>query len=370
MKKMFIIAAGALLAGATVSCGPERKGASASTETVRDVALTVSEKTLVPDVFEATGTVQAAQTVVMSAEMTGYVRSVRVREGDRVKRGETLVTIDDAQARAAVDQAQAALAMAVHESAAADSQASLAEVTLKRYQSLYEKKSVSPQEFDEVRTRLQEATARRELAASSRARAEAALQQVKTVASHAQVRAPFDGVVTARSAEPGMLAAPGLPLVTVESAGQYRLEATVNESDLKFVKRGQTAPVMIEAAGQTAIRGKVVEIVPAADASSRSFTIKIGLPASPVLRSGLFGRAQFSRGERKAVMVPQSAVLTRGQLNGVYVVGQDRVASLRYVTVGRAGRGVVEVLSGLDGGEQIAAAPGDRELGGKRIEVR
>jgi multidrug efflux pump subunit AcrA (membrane-fusion protein) len=98
--------------------------------------------------------------------------------------------------------------------------------------------------------------------------------------------------------------------------------------------------------------------------------VKIELPADARLRSGLFGRARFSRGERQALLIPRSAVVERGQLQGIYVLDQNKVASLRYVTLGKPSGDEVEVLAGLQDGERIAAKPGAVDLNGKRIEVQ
>jgi multidrug efflux pump subunit AcrA (membrane-fusion protein) len=94
--------------------------------------------------------------------------------------------------------------------------------------------------------------------------------------------------------------------------------------------------VAIEALGNTELKGKVVQIVPAADPASRAFLVKIELPPDTRLRSGLFGRAQFLRGERQALLIPRSAVVERGQLQGVFVLDQNKVANLRYVTLGKS----------------------------------
>jgi multidrug efflux pump subunit AcrA (membrane-fusion protein) len=114
--------------------------------------------------------------------------------------------------------------------------------------------------------------------------------------------------------------------------------------------------------------GKVVEIVPAADAASRSFLVKIELPAQAHLRSGLFGRAYFPRGEREALAVPRSALVSRGQLQGVYVLDNARIATLRYITLGKPNGEQIEVLSGLQPGERLVASPGALELDGKKVE--
>jgi RND family efflux transporter MFP subunit len=254
--------------------------------------------------------------------------------------------------------------------AASDSELVLAQSTLARYQTLYDKKSVSPQEFDEIRARYQAAFAHRDMARAGQAQAKAALAQARTSFSHTRILAPFDGLITEKKADPGMLASPGLPLFTIEGLGHYRLEATVNESDLRYVRIGEQVPVAVDALENAQQRGRVVQIVPAADSASRSFLVKIEVPANAGLRSGLFGRAQFSRGQRSSLLIPQTAVVERGQLQGVYVLDQNRIASLRYLTLGKSAGPSVEVLAGLQEGERLVAKPGELDLNGKRIEAQ
>ena len=98
--------------------------------------------------------------------------------------------------------------------------------------------------------------------------------------------------------------------------------------------------------------------------------MKIELPSDARLRSGLFGRARFPRGARSALLLPHAAIVERGQLRGVFVVDANQIAQLRYVTLGMVSGGQVEVLSGLQSGEKLVAAPGDRDLGGKQIAPR
>ncbi|HEY6904131.1 MAG TPA: efflux RND transporter periplasmic adaptor subunit, partial [Candidatus Acidoferrales bacterium] len=163
---------------------------------------------------------------------------------------------------------------------------------------------------------------------------------------------------------------PGTPLFTLENTSRYRLEAMLNESEMAPVRLGSLVNVTIEALGSTQTSGKVSQVVPAADPASRSFLVKIDLPVDARLRSGLFGRARFPRGTRSALTIPKSAVIERGQMQAVYVLDSGNIATLRYVTTGNVLGPQVEVLSGLESGERIAAAPGDRQLAGKRIEPR
>ena len=326
------------------------------------------QKTSVPEVVEATGTVRAALSAQLSSQVMGTITRVNVHEGDRVRRGEVLVAIDEAQQQAAFAGANAGLRASQESIAAADADYALAESTMKRYQMLYDKKSVSPQEFDEMKTRLAAAKARRDAAHAGREQAEAGVSQASTAMSFTKVRAPFDGIVIAKLAEPGAMAAPGVPLLTVEDPSRFRLEATVDESKIGAVRLGESVPVVIDALGEQPIEGKVTQIVPAADPGSRTFTVKIDLPANPQMRTGLFGRARFARGQHDAIAVPKTAILNRGQLQAVYVVGSDQLASLRYVTLGPASADQVEVLSGLQSGDRIVVQPGDRDLSGKQVE--
>jgi len=351
-------------------CSNERKAEAASPEPASNVQTTVAQRMSVPDWLEAVGTVRAAQTSQLASQIMGNIVTVQVHEGDRVERGQVMAVIDDAQPRASVEQATAAEFAAQKDLSAAESEYALAAITLKRYQPLYERQTVSAQTFDEVKTRAQSAEARRDMAKAALAQANAALAQAGTSLGYTRIRAPFSGVVTERKADSGTLASPGMPILTLEDTRNYRLEVTVDESDLGLVRVGLPTPARIDALGGAEIIGKVMQIVPAADPGSRSFLVKIELPKDAHLRSGLFGRAEFPRGERSALLIPRAAIVERGQLQGVYVIDSEQIANLHYVTLGRTSAQQVEVLSGLEGGEKIIAAHGERELGGKRIVAR
>lgn len=353
-----------------VACSSEQQSVSAAPEPVSNVSVVTAQSVNIPDTIEAVGTLRAAETSQLAAQMMGNIVEVRAREGEHVHRGEVLAVIDDALPRAAVDRATAGDLAAQQEILASESDFTLAESTFKRYQTLYERKSVSPQEFDEIKARYHAAQARREVARAGQAQAKAALLQARTAFGYTHILAPFDGLVTERKADVGTLASPGMPIFTIEDLHRYRLEATVNESDLRYVHQGQHVPVLIDALLDRELSGKLIEIVPAADAASRSFLVKIELPSDPALRSGLFGRAQFSRGQRTALLIPRSAVVERGQLQGIFVVDQHRIAGLRYITMGKPSGQQVEVLAGLQAGESLIGDPGSRELSGKKIESR
>ncbi|HYX67730.1 MAG TPA: efflux RND transporter periplasmic adaptor subunit [Terriglobales bacterium] len=358
------------LAGMLAGCSSEKKAEPSAAPAVRDVQVQVIQPVSVPDWGATVGTVRAVQGSQLSSQIVATIVSIPVSAGMRVRQGQVLVLLDGAQAHAAVQQASASAAASQQQIAAADADYGLASSTLKRYQALYEKKSVSPHELDQVQAQERAAAARREMSRAGQAQAQAALSQARTAEGFTRIRAPFDGVVTAKYADVGTMATPGTPLVAVEDTRRYRLEVSVDESQIADVRLGDSVPVALDAFGGETMAGKVVQIVPAADPASRSFTVKVELPVDARLRSGFFGRAQFSHGRRQAILISRSAVIDRGQLQGVYVVGADRVANLRYVTLGNAAGAQVEVLSGLQAGDRVVLEPGARELDGRRIEAR
>jgi len=324
----------------------------------QQVALTVS----------ATGSVRARETAIVSAQVPGRIQQVLVHAGDSVRAGQTLVLLDDASLRSAVDQAQAGVKAAQSQQAAAETEANLASSTLDRFRQLQSEKSVSPQEMDEVSRRAEAARSRVE---AVRAQTEAARAQesgARAMLGFTRLSAPFAGVVTARLADPGTLAAPGIPILQVDQAGTLQLQVPVDESAIAQVHRG--LKVRISIGGLSAISATVAEILPAADPASHSFTVKLDLPASPQFRAGLYGTADFAGGVRQATVIPRSAVVSRGSLACAYILDSQGIAQLRYLTLGATRDDLVEVLSGVSAGERLVDNPADRDLSGKRIEVQ
>lgn len=364
---LVVLAGLSVLAGG-LGCSSEKRETPPAPEVVSNVSVLPVQRAVVPDYYEAVGTVRAAQTSQLASQIMGTITSVAVHEGDHVRRGQVLAVIDEAQPKAGLDQANAAVAASQQSAAAADANFALAESTYKRYQDLYAKKSVSPQEFDEVKARYSAAMAQREAAHSGSAQAAAGQAQARTMYDFTRVRAPFEGFVTAKLADVGTMATPGTPILVVEDPSRFRLEATVDESAMGAVHLGQKVPVTIDVLGDKQLEGKVVQIVPAADPMSRTFLVKVELPRDPQIRSGLFGRVRFARGERESMTVPKTAVFTRGQLSGVYVVGSDQIAELRYITLGQPSGDSYEVLSGLENGERVVVSPAGRELAGRKIQ--
>jgi RND family efflux transporter MFP subunit len=355
----------AMLAG----CHSTESVSPASVQTVQ-AHVVESRQQDVPVTVRATGTLHARESATISAQVVGRIERVLVHEGDNVRTGQMLVVLDDARLRASVDQAQAAHRAAEHQQAAAQNQSALAASTLARYKQLQAEKSVSPQEMDEVTRRAEAAAAGVEALHAQSDAVKAQESGARAMLGYTRLSAPFAGVVTARMADPGSMAAPGVPLIQVESAGPLQLQAVVDESAIGRIRKGMKLPVTINGLANGDSAGTVAEIVPAADPSSHSFLVKINLAPSAQLHSGMYGSAEISTGTHQAILVPRSAVAFRGSLSCVYVLDASGIAQLRSITLGAAHGELVEVLSGLSSNEKLVDLPSDRDLAGKRVEAQ
>ncbi len=387
-----------LAGGFFTSCGGgEAKRAVKANEASVPTRVEKVEKRPVQMSYEAVGTVRSRVSSVLSSRVMGQVLAVRANPGENVRAGQVLALIDNRDAQANMSKANAGLSEAqnalqeVDESlgageagkAAADAGAALAASTYKRFQALVERKSVSPQEFEEVEFKYKAALAEARraeqtlLATQARRRqildrieqAKAEVRNSDAFLSYASVTAPYAGLITARHVDAGAMSAPGVPLLTIEDNTNYQLEASVEESQLNRIKMGDRVPVTIDALGGSDVAGIVSEIVPSGDPSSRSFLVKVRLPMSPGIRSGMFGRARFAGEQQETLTVPESAVISRGQLTGVIVADQANRARFRLVKPGKRYADRVEILSGLELGERIVLDGLDRIQDGTPVSV-
>ena len=374
MKIMTLILSLSLL----VACGGERPGHTPAAAPLAVQVLSVAPVDW-PLTYEATGTVRAKNVAVISSRVMAYARQVNFQAGDRVRAGQLLVELDSQDTDTQVRQAEAAHresteALQEVDGAIASAKANLelAEATFRRMEELFQKKSISNQEYDEASARRKVARAAYEMAVAKRQQVASKVSQaaegMKAAAitkEYARVTAPFDGVVTEKHVELGNLVTPGAPLATLERAGAYRLEASVEESRLSQIRVGQSVSVVLE----RPLEARVSEIAPSVDAASRSYIVKIDLPNVPQLRSGVFGRAVFTLGKRSVLAVPAAAVSEQGQLRSVLVAEEGR-ARARLVTLGEARQDRREVLSGLSAGEKIVFPVPPGLVDGAKVEVR
>jgi len=342
----------------------------------------VAELAPQPVIYEAVGTVNARVSATIASKIMGTIQAFAVREGDRVGKGDLLVTLDDRQVAAQLAQAQAAFeearkaeaaALANRTAAAAGAQQALA--AYRRSQTLLAGEAMTREAFEAAEARHQQAQAALKEAESMVAAARARVQQARAAVDSARVSrldarvtAPFDGRVTAKMADAGDLAAPGGPLLVLEQEVGYRVDLAVPETYASKVHVGQPVVIRIQAAGPGDMKGTVEVVVPSADPSSRSFTVQVGIPMSETLQSGMFARADLSIGERAMMRIPASAIVQKGQLTGVYILDEHDVARFRLIRTGRTTGDQVEVIAGLAPGTRLVAAPPLQLTNGSSVE--
>jgi RND family efflux transporter MFP subunit len=301
----------------------------------------VAERSTEMETVTAVGSVQPRRKTEVASQLLASVREIKPRPGDRVKAGDVIVVLDDRELNAQQREAAASLTSAEADLATRKSD-------YERIKNLRGTGSVSADELNRVEGayKVTEAQVRR---------AKETISRIEVQITYTKIAASTDGLVSERFAEPGDLAAPGKPLLSVYDPNDLELQVNVPESLAAGIAVGHKLNIRIDA-NNLATMAVVREIVPQAQQASRSVLVKLALPQSsshPIL-PGMYGRAAIPVGRVDRVWLPQSAILHIGQLDLVEVVGTDGTLTRRFVRVGRTSENKVEILSGLSPGEPIA----------------
>lgn len=298
------------------------------------------------------GTVVALESVKVASRLMGYIKDIAVVEGQSVKAGQRLFTIDPLDIEGAVAQARLGLQQA--EDALKDAKADH-----ERFEALYKDEVVSRQQYEKMKLNY-------DMAVSRASQAKAGLGTAQGQLKYAVVTSPINGVVTQKLAMEGDIAAPGHPVLMVENPARLQVQTSVPEALFKTLKPGQA--VQVEVDGQDkAIVAKVARLSPAADPMSHTYGVKLDV-AAVGLQSGAFARVLFPRGSKLVLAVPKAAVLERAGITGVFVVGADGLAQYRMVRTGAVVDGQVEILSGLNPGERVVTGNAQAVNNGDKVQ--
>jgi RND family efflux transporter MFP subunit len=311
---------------------PARAGAQG-----QEIAVVLEEDALIYE--QASGTVLSARHATVSSKILARIDAIPVRAGDVIEAGTLVVRLDarDLAARASAAREVRAAARAALELSVSEHD---------RIQDLFASNIASRQQLDRT-------VAAHLVAVAALEGAEQALTDAEVAVSHAEIRAPVGGRVVDRLAEPGDTAAPGAPLLRIYDPGAMRLEAPVREGLAVHLAPEQSLEVHIEALDLMLV-GEIDEIVPAAEPGARTFLVKVRLPHSPRLFSGMFGRVRVPAGTAHRIVAPAGAIERIGQLEYAMVADGDGALSRRMVTTGPVVGGErVEILSGLRAGERV-----------------
>lgn len=329
---------------------------------VTDVKVSEVMKSTVDEYYETSGTVRAKNIAVVSSRMMGEVTALNVKEGDSVRAGQTLLTVDDKDIAERVRAAEAGYREALKGLEAAKQNRELVNITYQRYKNLHDEKAISQQELDQIETQKKVSEIEYERAQEMVNRAKAGLSEAKVYHSFTRVTAPFSGVVTEKRIERGSMAVPGAPLLTIEDMSSYRIDVNIDERYSGLLKTGMPVDITIDSLGlQT--NGTVSEVVPSIDPMSRTFLVKVNIKA-PKLRSGLYAKIKIPVGKREAILSPLKAIVEKGQITGVYTVDERSIITFRPVRTGKTYGENIEILSGLSQGEKIITEGIERVVDG------
>jgi len=338
---------------------------SAQTVTGTAIPVTVSQPAAAGQQgLNASGRIEAGQTANISTRVMGYITRLNVKVGDHVNKGQLLATIsnDDILAKRAQADAMIAEAEAGYKSAQKD---------YERFNNLYKQQSASAKELDNVT--LQFSSARSRLDAAKQMR-----NEINATLSYTHLTAPFAGTVTQKLMDAGSMANPGMPILTIEQSGSYQVSAAIPENAISQVSQGAEVTVTVSAVNKV-IKGTVAQINQSSQFTGGQYLIKVHIPDSE--KQGLFAgmyanilipvkQPPQSTAGNDQVMVPLSSIVYKDQLTGLYTIGSNNTALLRWVRLGKTLGNQVEVLSGLAAREQFIESADGRLFNGAAVKIK
>lgn len=359
MKKYIYLSAISAAALFITSCGREAKKKLEDNSPAISVKVNQVTTNDNSPILSVSGTIQSANSADLSTRMMGFVNKVLVNVGDKVTKGQLLVSINNTDLQAKSAQVNASITEA-------NADFNNAQKDYNRFKSLFADNSASQKELDDM-------TARYEMA---KARLEAAKQmknEVNAQYAYTNITAPFSGVVTSKNVEQGDMANPGVPLISMESPGSFEVMAMVPETEISQIKNGTEVDVIVKSINER-INGKVTEVSTSSKNTGGQYLVKVALDKTDAnILSGMFATVQFpieKKVSTEMVLIPMEAIVNKGQLSGVYTVSQTNTALLRWLRLGRTFGNQVEVLSGLAADEAYIVSAKGKLYNGAKITIQ
>lgn len=342
---------------AFVSCGKKEKTSAPKADNI-DVTVSVVKVTAIPMLYNFTGKVAAREQSTLSTRLMGQITDVFVEEGDVVTKGTLLLKIRSNDIRAKKQQVQAS----IDEATAANV---VAQKDFVRVTTLFEKKSATQKELDDI-------TAYKAMAEARLSAAQKMKSEVNEMMQYANIKAPFDGVITDKFIYSGDMANPGMPLIALESHANFEVITQVPESELLLCEPGDAVNVRIKS-GNLLIHGEIAKVSPSNKNKGPQYEAVIYLNPSSndllKLRSGMFANVELNKGVTSTIMVDKKLIIKKGQLSGIWTVTASQQAMMRWVRLGRSVGDKVEVLSGLAEGDTLIKSYNGRLINGTSVSI-
>ncbi|WP_449399066.1 efflux RND transporter periplasmic adaptor subunit [Chryseobacterium wanjuense] len=311
----------------------------------------------------ASGKLVAKNSVNVSTRVMGYITAMKAEVGQNVTAGQPLVSINATDIQAKGGQAAAAIAQA-------QASYTIAKKDYERFQNLYKSQSASQKELDDMR-------ARYEMAQAGLQGARQMKNEVNAQYRYTNISAPISGTVTAKFSEPGDMASPGMPLLTIESSSSLQAQVLVSEQNIGMISNGMPVEVTVKSINKT-VSGTVSEISRSAANTGGQYMVKINIHTASGLLPGMFvnvkfpfeGSGKISQNFQESMMIPKTALVENGQLTGVYVVSSQNTAILRWLKTGKIFGDQVEILSGLNPKETYIISSAGKLYNGVKVQVK
>lgn len=286
--------------------------------------------------------IQADDQAIISTRIMGRVESTPVQAGDRVKKGQIVLKIEDKALKASAARMQ-------DQVKAAEAHYKNTKTNYDRISALFEKQSATQKEFDDMTVALAAASAQLSTAKE-------ALNEINSNLSYTLIRAPFDGQIATRNVNVGSMANPGAPLLSITAEKNFKAVAFVPEMEIKNTNVGQKATLFVDALDKS-IEGEIVRVAPSSALTKGQYQIEIKLEDQEGLINGMYATLRTGNKMNPSILIPDHILVRKGQLFGVYLVNQQGEASLVWLRLGKSKNGMTEVLSGLNPGDQVISAP-------------
>lgn len=341
------------------SCGSEDKKSIVDNSPAISVKVNQVETNGNSPFLSVSGKIQATNSADLSTRMMGYVNKVHVNVGDKVRKGQLLVSINnsDLQAKRAQVNAGITEATAAFNNAQKD---------YNRFKNLLADNSASQKEMDDMTANFEMAKARLESANQMK-------NEVNAQFAYSNITAPFSGTITSKNVQAGNMANPGMPLISIETPENFEVIAMVPETEISDIIKGTAVNVLVKSINKT-IEGEVAEVSSSAKNTGGQYLVKIDLNKTDAnILSGMFTTVQFPvmrKGKSEMTLIPKEAIVVNGQLSGVYTVSQSNTAILRWLRLGRTFGNQVQVLSGLNADESYIVSAEGKLYNGAKIAIQ
>lgn len=340
------------------SCSDEQK--QAETEKITTVEV------YAPGHYEAgniitSGRIAAENTAIIATRVMGFIDKIYVNEGDKVTKGQLLLTVNSTDIAAQQARAQAALNTAI-------AAYQIAERDYNRYSNLYQQGSASAKELERMQLGKTSAASQVEMARQS-------LREISNMFSYTRIHAPFSGTVTKKMIDVGSMANPGMPLMAIEQGGRLNVSAMIPESIAGSVAEGDSVSVTVKSANVSFV-GFVSELSPSATMTGGQYAAKISFSQdmSSRLKSGMYAdvviRGNNVGNNNNTLTIEKSSIVNQGQLQGVYVVSPRNRVVLRWLRLGHDDGNRVEVLSGLNSKDRVVRSPLSTMKTGDKVTIK